>query len=723
MNADIPELHKRPKLDELTPEPEQTPEVAIQPEPEATPVVVAQQSEVAAASQIENDILAIEQETGTELQEPSDQTSGQASGTQQQEGSLENIEKQAASSEQTEASEITSSEKAAGSQSDEARKEGSSSVNTKSSAPVQTQPVLSSSSIHSGIPGAPGIPGKALAGGDDDDDDIDIPEAVDYGHIVRTSSRKKEEPSLPTTEAIHGTIAGIRDDGYFVDIGRKSEAFLPIAPNASADESYALGSPVKVVIAGQSSDGYLLLQGMNAMRPTGWEQLATAFASDATVVGRVIEQVKSGLTVDVGVRAFMPASRSGERHDDGLQALIGQDIRARIIKLDEYDKNVVLDRRVVLEEERSKKRRETLSTLKEGDHIKGVVKSLRDFGAFVDLGGFDGLLHITDIAWNHISTPADILHIEQEIEVQVLKIDQQEQRIKVGLKQLQPEPWTNIGDTVKPNEVIRGRVTRIKDFGAFVEIAPGVEGLIHLSELSYDRRVRYPGEIVKTGDFVEVMVLDVQASQKRIGLSLKQALGNPWLKVSEQFPVNSVITGTVRKIVKFGAFIEITKGIDGLLHISDITSEKHLMSPTEMLREGQQVRVKVMEINPEKQEMKLGMKQLEPTELDSVIAQINVGDRVTGRVIKTKGRQVTVEIGEGVHAFCKIQPKGTPKKSESLGQTSDLSSLRSMLEEAWHGDGDAFAGSSEGSLTPGSVHTFKITRLDKKKGIIELATV
>ncbi len=574
-----------------------------------------------------------------------------------------------------------------------------------------------------GVPASPAMPGEAL-GDDAEDDDYDIPEDVEYESIVRSESRPAAQPDEQSSERLRGVVVGTRADGVFVDIGRKSEAFLPVSPDSGLDKPLAVGETVEVVVVGQSSEGYPLLSSLVSQQPRNWAQLEIAFNSGGSVVGKVIDTIKGGLSVDVGVRvrAFMPASRSGERTEEGLQSLVGQQVHARIVQLDEADRNVVLDRRAILEEERAQKRQEALERLSRGDRVHGTVRSIRKFGAFVDLGGIDGLLHVSDISWQRVNEPSDVLRIGQELEVEIIKVDHKAQRIGVGLKQLQTEPWSVVGEQFKPNDRVRGKVARIERYGAFVEVLPGIEGLVHISDMSYSRRVRHPSEIVTVGDVVEVLVLDVKPQQKRIALGLKQALGDPWQRVGQLHPVGSAVVGTVRKIASFGAFIEIIEGVDGLLHISDITSERRLNSPAEMLREGDQVRVKILEIDTARRRVKVGMKQLEPTELDTFLSQVEVGETVTGRVVKMQGDEAIIEVGSGVHAVCATKkPRSVSRKGVQLGQTSDLSSLKTMLESAWKGGPEAGPDDREDPLTPGSVHSFRITKLDAERGAIELA--
>ncbi len=578
-------------------------------------------------------------------------------------------------------------------------------------------------------PTMPAMPGEPAGEEDlDEDDDIEIPDEVGYEQIVKTTAGAKPEAAETSRELVRGTVVSQRHDGVFVDIGHKAEAFLPFEPSRQANEQPEVGEVIEVIVTGESHQGYLQLSSLKTQRPAGWMQLEAAFNSGSSVLGKVTGTIKGGLSVDVGVRAFMPASRSGERSEEGLEALVGKEVRALIVQFDEADRNVVLDRRAVLNEERKRGRAEALVNLEVGETVSGTVRSLREFGAFVDIGGIDGLLHISDIAWRHIKDPSDELRVGQKLVVKILKVDRGAQKVGVGLKQLQAEPWSTVADHISVDEVIDGTVTKLKDFGAFVEVMPGVEGLVHISDMSYSNRVRHPSEVVSAGDSVKVHVKNIDVKKRRIGLSLREALGDPWKKVGEEHPVNSTTTGTVRKIMSFGAFVGIAEGVDGLLHISDITSERRLNSPAEVLKEGQQVKVKILEINVSRRRLKVGMKQLQPTELETALAQVEVGETVTGRVVKVENGKATVEIGEGLSGVCVVKARSSAKKSIALGQTSDLGSLKSMLESAWKGaDGMESEEPPPPSdddepdpLVPGAVLSFKVKKVDPASGIIEL---
>jgi small subunit ribosomal protein S1 len=429
--------------------------------------------------------------------------------------------------------------------------------------------------------------------------------------------------------------------------------------------------------------------------------------------------------VDVGVRAFMPASRSGARDAAEMEKLVEQEIRCRIIKLDAADEDIVVDRRVVAEEEERTAKDRRYSEVKEGDTVSGTVRSLTDYGAFVDIGGVDALLHVSDISWSRINKPADALTVDQSIEVKVLKIDPEKRRVSVGLKQLQPHPWGTVADKYKTGERVRGTVTRVMDFGAFVELEPGVEGLIHVSEMSWVKKVKKPSDLVKPGETVEAVILGVSANERRMSLGLKQALGNPWVDIARKFPVGSVAEGPVVSITKFGAFVEVAEGIEGMIHVSDLSAEKRINHPQDMLKVGQTVKAQVLELDAEKRRLKLGMKQLVPTGIDEYLAEHKEGDVVSGRIIEVSSGSARVELGEGIQATCRISAEKIKQQSPSANQSadtkSDLASLTSMLQARWKGG--AVAKSAEPQeLQAGQIRSFRITKLDlpTKKVEVEL---
>lgn len=568
----------------------------------------------------------------------------------------------------------------------------------------------------------PGQPDPAALGEEALDEEIPSPDD-DFAAAL------KEHDQAQADDAGHGnprgTIVSVRDDGYFVDIGRKSEAFLPreAAHQEADEERLAVGTEIEASITGRSPDGYLTLSRIIAEHPKSWTQLEAAYSSGAAVACTVTEKTKGGLAVDInGIRAFLPASRSGIRDAAEFDASIGQQMRCRIIQLDIEDRNVVVDRRVLLEEERQQQRRETLAGLRAGVVVRGTVRHIREFGAFIDLGGVDGLLHISDLAWWKVKDVAEVLKEGDTLDVKVLKVEEDGNRISVGLKQLTPDPWTSIGDKIQVGDRITGKVTLLKDYGAFVEIEPGVEGLIHISEMSWARKVRHPKDVVNTGDMVDVVVLEVKIPEHRIGLGLKQALGDPWERAEAQFQPGMQVEGTVRNLAKFGAFVEVLEGVEGLLHISDISNEKRLNHPNEMLKVGQTIKAVVLEMDREKRRLKIGMKQLEPDSQDEVIAELKAGDSVTGRVVRVEGQAAFVELGEGIKGVCRLEAPQV-ESAEPAAAGKDVSSMSAMLAAAWKSGaaGSPAAASSTPQVKPGEVRAFKVARLDPKKRTIELA--
>jgi small subunit ribosomal protein S1 len=535
-----------------------------------------------------------------------------------------------------------------------------------------------------------------------------------FGELLEAYEKGHGSQRLAQDQPRKGVVAAISGDRVFVDIGMKSEGIVPAADLRGPDGSIHLrpGDEIHVTISGRDEEGYLLLSPLAAGRPHDWNALERAFQGKEIIAGRVTALVKGGLSVDVGVRAFLPASRSGAREAAEMEKLIGQEIRCRIIQLDIDDENVIVDRRAVLEEEALAARNEKLARLEEGAVVRGTVRSLTEFGAFVDLGGIDGLLHAGDMAWSRVSDPKTVVSPGDEIEVKILHVDREKPRIALGLKQLTPDPWTTIAGRLKPADRVKGVVTRLTDFGAFVEIEPGVEGLVHVSEMSWAKRVKHPRDLVKPGDAVEAVVLAVNAPERRIALGLKQALGDPWADAEERFQAGKVVEGTVRNLQKFGAFIELADGVDGLLHIADITSEKRLHHPNEMLQPGQRVRAVVLEIDGGKKRIKLGMKQLEPDSSDEYISGHQVGDEVMGRVVRIENGRAQVELGEGVIGICSLS---------SEARTARTSSFGAQLAAAWNREAPAPAAPAREPLQAGQVRSFRISAIDSASKRIELS--
>jgi small subunit ribosomal protein S1 len=537
------------------------------------------------------------------------------------------------------------------------------------------------------------------------------------------------------TKQLEGTVVSLTADQVVLDVGYKMEGVLPRSAFENNAETVKQGDAFPVSITGRNEEGYYQLTRFRVAQPRDWSALESAFAEKVAVAGTVTGVVKGGLTVDVGVRAFMPASRSGTRDAAELEALVGQQITCRITKLDVTDEDVVVDRRVVLEEQARAEVAGRRAALQPGDTVTGTVRTLMPYGAFVEIEpGLDGLLHISDISRARIAKPEDVLSVGQQITVRILKIDTDSNKISLGLKQLEPDPWTTAPERYLAGTRVTGSVVRLMDFGAFIELEPGLEGLIHISEMSWAKKVRHPSDMLKVGDRVDAVVLSVKPEEKRIALGLKQALADPWLEVERKFPVGSQVEGPVTKIMNFGAFVQIAEGVDGLVHISEIVADRRINHPRDVMREGQVVKALVLAIDQEKRQIKLSMKQLIPTSIDEYIAEHKPGDQVSGRVVELTSSGAIVELGEGIRAACGRagtgragdapaagDAKASPAASEASSAKPDLSQLSSMLKARWKGDAPSPTAASE-PLAEGQVRTFKIVKVepDSKKIEVEL---
>jgi small subunit ribosomal protein S1 len=520
---------------------------------------------------------------------------------------------------------------------------------------------------------------------------------------------------------LDGTVVSLDAEFVYLDIGYKSEGILPRSAFDNNAEGIAAGDKFPVSVKGRNAERYYELSRHRVVQPTDWASLEEAFTQKTPVVGVVTALVKGGLTVDVGVRAFMPASRSGTRDAAEMEKLVGQEITCRITKLDVTDEDVVVDRRVISEELARAQEQGLYSEMKEGDLVRGAVRSFAKYGAFVDLGGIDGLLHVSDISWSRINAPEDVLTIGQELQLKVLKVDAENRRISLGLKQLEPERWDSAAEKYKVGQRITGTVTRLMDFGAFVELEPGIEGMIHVSEMSWVKKVHKPSDILKPGDTVEAVVLSVKQEERRIALGLKQALGDPWADALKKFYVGSAIEGPVTRLMNFGAFVQLAEGVEGLVHVSEITAERRINHPQDVLRVGQMVKALVLAIDPEKRQIKLSMKQLAPTSIGEYLAEHKAGNVVSGRVVEQLADSAIVELGEGIRAACRIAAS-TPVAAKAKKESSagvDLSALTSMLNARWKGAAPA-VGSQPEPLGVGQIRSFRIVQLDLETEKIEL---
>jgi small subunit ribosomal protein S1 len=541
--------------------------------------------------------------------------------------------------------------------------------------------------------------------------------AESFGDLLsqfeQSHSHKPEEGG----KGLEGTVVAVSGESVFLDIGFKTEGIIPLAEFQKAGEAVKRGDKIAVSIKGRDHEGYYELSRIRVERPKDWSSLEKAFADKVAIAGTVSGVVKGGLSVDVGVRAFMPASRSGAKDPAEIEKLVGQEIRCRIIKLDVADEDVVVDRRAIVEDEERAAKERRYSEVKEGETVRGTVRSLMDYGAFVDIGGVDALLHVADISWGRVNKPADVLAVGQEIEAKVLKVDAAKRRISLGMKQLQPHPWDLVSEKYKMGDRVQGTVTRVAEFGAFVELERGVEGLIHLSEMSWSKKVRKPSDVVKPGEQVDVVVLGVNQADRRISLGLKQALGDPWADVAQKFPAGAVVDGTVISLQKFGAFVQVAEGVEGMIHVGDISADKRINHPQDVLKMGQAVKAQVLEIDTEKRRLRLGMKQLVPTSLDEYIAEHKEGDVVTGRMTDVSSGRARVELGEGIQATCKLRAE-SEREEKAAPASADLSSLSSMLQAKWKGGAGGTAKSEPARA--GQIRTFRIVKLDAAGKKIEL---
>src|SRR6202050_3375451 len=540
-------------------------------------------------------------------------------------------------------------------------------MSNPSSEPNSSDPNLSSASA----------PESAAAGASTESPPAESFEDI-FSEYEQSHSRKSESGS----QRREGTVIALTADAIVLDIGFKTEGARPL-PASPTDKPPQPGDKLQVTVRGRDPEGYYELTLGKVERPTDWESLQKAFAEKSTIIGTVTGLVKGGVSVDVGVRAFMPASRREPHDAHELEKLVEQEIRCRIIKLDIDDEDVVVDRRAIAEDEGKAGKERRFSELREGDTVQGEVRSLTNYGAFVDIGGADALLHVGEISWHRINKPSDVLSTGQRIEAMIIKIDPDKHRIAISMKKLQPHPWDAAAEKYKPGDRVRGTVTRLMDFGAFVEIEPGIEGLIHISEMSGAKRVRTPADVVKPGDTVEAVILGVKVPERRLSLGLKQALGDPWAGAAQKFASGTVIEGPVTSLTKFGAFVQLTEGVEGMIHISEISAEKRINHPQDVLKVGQSVKAQVLEVDTEKRRLKLGIKEVVPTSIEEYIAERQVGNVVSGRVMEVAGERARVELGEGIQGTCTLAAEGTPTEPTLSNSKPDLGSLSSMLSARW----------------------------------------
>jgi small subunit ribosomal protein S1 len=523
-------------------------------------------------------------------------------------------------------------------------------------------------------------------------------------------------------EVVKGTVLKVNENEVVVDVGYKSEGIISV--NEFLDENGAVmvqaGDVVDVLLERtEDRDGHIVLSREKAEKMKIWDEVEKAFAERKVVIGRVIERIKGGLAVDIGVRAFLPGSQIDVRPVRNLDALRGQELRMRVIKVNKKRGNIVLSRKVLLEEENAEKKKHTLETLSEGKVLTGVVKNITDYGAFIDLGGIDGLLHITDMSWGRVGHPSEVLKVNENIEVVVLKYDQATERVSLGHKQLVADPWTTVMDRYPAGARVSGKAVSLTDYGAFIELEPGVEGLIHVSEMSWSKRVKHPSKILNVGDNVEAMVLGVDPSARRISLGLKQVESNPWHELVGKYPVGTKITGKVRNLTEFGAFVEVEDDIDGLIHISDMSWSKRIKHPSEVLKKGDTVEAMVLSIDAENQRLSLGLKQLATDIWEDFFARHKVGQSVEGRVVRMTNFGAFVELDEGIEGLIHVSEfddtQGGEKVDLQVGTSYQMKviklspserkiglSIRAMKSDEIRTDWESYSASQgDGSATLG----------------------
>ncbi len=485
-------------------------------------------------------------------------------------------------------------------------------------------------------------------------------EDEDFAAMLEESFKAKGgsgKGELKENEIVKGTVVQVTKDFAVIDIGYKSEGQVAIQEFGMLDgkPNVKIGDPVEVLLESRENDtGMVVLSKEKADKMRIWDEISAACERDELVEGTIVGRVKGGLSVDIGVKAFLPGSQVDLRPIRNLDKLIGEKFKFKVIKFNKKRGNIVLSRRVLLEKEREELKKDTLMKLKEGAVLQGIVKNLTDYGAFIDLGGIDGLLHITDMSWGRVGHPSEMLNVGDELKVMVLKFDPATERVSLGLKQIQEDPWVHAAEKFPPGTRVGGKVVSLTDYGAFIEMQPGIEGLVHISEMSWTKRVKHPSKVMAIGDVVNAVVLDVDAKAKRISLGMKQIEANPWTLLEEQYPIGSVIRGQVRNVTDFGIFVGVQEGIDGLVHVSDISWTQRIKHPGDMFKKGDEVEAVVLNIDVENERFSLGIKQLHPDPWTELPTKYPIGSRVKGKVTKVADFGAFVEIEPGIEGLVHV---------------------------------------------------------------------
>ncbi len=551
----------------------------------------------------------------------------------------------------------------------------------------------------------------------------------DFAAALESFTTEVEEQQASEDHVLKGTVLKLTPTHVVVDIGAKSEGMLPIAEvmDHEGKPRFQPGDEMDVMREkGETEEGYINLSHQKAQRLRAWDEIERAHNEKKPIQAVVIDRIKGGLTVDIlGARAFLPGSQVDLRPVRNLDGMKGQTLEVAVIKLNKKRGNIVVSRKQILEEEQNEKKSKTLEHLDEGAVLTGVVKNLTEYGAFVDMGGIDGLLHITDMSWGRLTHPRDLVNVGDQIQVKVLKFDKDKQRVSLGFKQLTPDPWLDAAQRYPVGAHVGGRVISVTDYGAFVELEQGIEGLVHVSEMTWSKRMKHPSKLVNVGDHVECVVLNVNPQERRISLGMRQLAPNPWDTLYEKYPVGATVEGRVRNLTEFGAFVEIEDGIDGLVHVSNLSWTKRVKHPSEVLKKGDRVKAVVLAIEPDKRRLSLGMKQLQPDIWETFLEQHHVGDVVHGKVLRIASFGAFVEIAEGVEGLCHnseaVDGNGQPIHLEA-GQEFDFKiikmnpdekkvglSIRAVGEEASRAEVESYKQpvSSTGGSTIGELMSWK----------------
>jgi small subunit ribosomal protein S1 len=563
-------------------------------------------------------------------------------------------------------------------------------------APAPNQPAAASDAPAAGEAGSEGLSSAEPAAEEEAG-------AEDMGKLMEQYGEPQE--AQPQNEIIEVKVVAYTEQGVVVDLGEKTEGLIPAAEFMEAEVPRPdPNSKIEVQRTGEHKEGYAIVSYQKVLRRRMWEKLEAAFKAKETLTGKVIDRIKGGVVVDIGVRAFLPGSQYDLRPVQNLDSLLGQEVQVHITKLNRRRGNIVVSRRALLEEELQGKRAALMETLQEGQTAHGTVKNVTEYGAFVDIGGLDGLLHLTDLSWGRVKHPSDVVKPEQELDVVILKFDKEKQRVSLGLKQLSADPWIGAAEKYPAGGKVKGKVVGIVDYGVFVELEQGIEGLVHASEMSWSKKTQHPSKVVKVGEEVDVVVLDIKPSDRRVSLGMKQAQPDPWLQTAAKYPVGTVITGKVRNIAEFGAFVEIEDGFDGLVHVSDVSWTERVKNPHEVFKKGEPVTAKVLKIDADNRRVSLGMKQVNDIWGEWFKAH-RVGEVVKGKVSRIATFGAFVELGDNIEGLCHnteiMDRRGRDDGSFSRTTTGPLKSA--------------------GPLEPGKEYDFKIVKISPETRRIGLS--